>query len=110
MQRRSFLRNSLLSTGALAVTGSLSARNQINPSLKFKLDYAPHDGMFSASAGGDFIDQIKYMHDLGFRSIEDNGMAGRSTEQQTKIGETLAKLGMRMGVFVVPKGGNGANT
>ncbi|WP_114790784.1 TIM barrel protein [Niabella yanshanensis] len=110
MQRRSFLRNSLLSTGALAVTGSLSARNQVNPSLKFKLDYAPHDGMFSTSAGGDFIDQIKYMHDLGFRSIEDNGMAGRSTEQQTQIGETLAKLGMRMGVFVVPKGGNGANT
>ena len=110
MQRRLFIRNSLLSTGALAVSNSLSAKPQVEPSSKFKLDYAPHDGMFSASAGGDFIDQIKYMYDLGFRSIEDNGMAERPVEQQTKIGETLAKLGMRMGVFVVPKGGNGANS
>ncbi len=31
-------------------------------------------------------------------------------EQQTKIGETLAKLGMTMGVFVVPKGGNSENS
>jgi len=74
------------------------------------LDYAPHEGMFTNSVGKDFIDQIKYMHDLGFRSIEDNGMTGRTPEMQAKIGETLAKLGMRMGVFVVPKGGNGANT
>jgi hydroxypyruvate isomerase len=29
---------------------------------------------------------------------------------QSKIGETLAKLGMSMGVFVLNKGGNGANT
>lgn len=57
-----------------------------------------------------FLDEIKYMYDLGFRSIEDNGMPGRSVEDQTKVGELLAKLGMRMGVFVVPKGGNGANT
>lgn len=76
----------------------------------FKLDYAPHQGMFAASAGKNFLDEIKYYHDLGFRSIEDNGMPGRSVDEQTKIGELLAKLGMRMGVFVVPKGGNGANT
>ena len=76
----------------------------------FNLNYGPHDGMFKNSGGNDFIDQIKYMYDQGFRSIEDNGMTGRSTDQQTKIGETLAKLGMTMGVFVVPKGGNGENT
>lgn len=76
----------------------------------FNLDYAPHYGMFTNTVGKDVIDQIKYMYDRGFRSIEDNGMAGRTPEMQSKIGETLAKLGMRMGVFVVPKGGNGANT
>ncbi len=76
----------------------------------FHMDYAPHDGMFGNSAGKDFIDQIKYMYDKGFRSIEDNGMTGRTPQMQSKIGETLAKLNMRMGVFVVPKGGNGANT
>ncbi len=66
--------------------------------------------MFKNNGGNDFADQIKYMYDQGFRSIEDNGMTGRSVEQQDKIGATLAKLGMRMGVFVVPKGGNGENS
>ncbi len=66
--------------------------------------------MFKNSAGADIIDQIKFAYDLGFRSMEDNGMTGRSTDVQTKIGETLAKLGMKMGVFVVDKGGNGQNS
>src|SRR5699024_11701429 len=54
--------------------------------------------------------EIRYMHDLGFRSIEDNGMYNRSIDEQKEIGQLLEKLDMRMGVFVVDKGGNGANT
>ncbi len=42
--------------------------------------------------------------------MEDNGMVGRSKDMQQKIGDTLAKLGMKMGVFVVDKGGNDANS
>jgi hydroxypyruvate isomerase len=41
------------------------------------------------------------MHEMGFRALEDNGMMDRSVEVQTKVGETMAKLGMTMGVFVV---------
>lgn len=67
----------------------------------FNLNYAFHDGMFKNHGGNDFIDQIKYAFDMGFRSIEDNGMMARPVEQQKKIGETLAKLGMTMGVFVI---------
>ena len=111
MHRRSFLKNSVLTGSSLALTTSLFAHEtKVKNDTTFKLDYAPHEGMFSNLAGNNFIDQIKYMHERGFRSIEDNGMSGRTPEQQSKIGETLAKLGMRMGVFVVPKGGNGANT
>ena len=44
---------------------------------------------------------IKYAHSMGFRAIEDNGMMGRTPEMQQKIGDTLASLGMHMGVFVV---------
>jgi hydroxypyruvate isomerase len=43
---------------------------------------------------------------MGFRSIEDNGMMGRPEAQQKKIGETLASLGMQMGVFVIDGGDN----
>jgi hydroxypyruvate isomerase len=116
MQRRNFLQNSILA-GASTLVGSSVIAGEHNPQSSeknaektFNLNYAPHDGMFQNNGGKDFVDQIKYMYDQGFRSIEDNGMTGRSVEQQTKIGEALAKLGMVMGVFVVPKGGNGENT
>ena len=116
MKRSDFLKNSSLLVGASLMTNPLtasektSATQEIAAGQPFKLDYAPHQGMFSSSAGKNFLDEIKYMHDLGFRSIEDNGMPGRSVDEQKKIGDLLAQLGMRMGVFVVPKGGNGANS
>ncbi len=113
MQRRKFLSGtalagaSLLTGTAALATGSSKEQLAAKP---FNLDYAPHAGMFRNSAGDDFLEQIRFMHDQGFRSIEDNGMIGRDTAMQTRIGELLAKLNMRMGVFVVDKGGNGANT
>ncbi|MFT3748150.1 MAG: TIM barrel protein [Agriterribacter sp.] len=118
MQRRNFLQNGLLA-GVSAIVGTsvlgndnttVNTHTNTKAEKTFNLNYAPHDGMFKNNGGADFIDQIKYMYDQGFRAIEDNGMTGRPLEQQTKIGETLAKLGMTMGVFVVPKGGNGENT
>ncbi|MBD3661302.1 MAG: xylose isomerase, partial [Arenibacter algicola] len=66
--------------------------------------------MFKNLAGDDLIDQINFMADQGFTAFEDNGMMGRDVATQTKIGETLAKRGMTMGVFVIDKGGNMANT
>lgn len=104
MQRRNFLKNSLLTTAAVAAgtTATLADNNPASSTArKFKLKYAPHFGMFENSAGKDLIDQLKFMHDQGFTAMEDNGMMGRTPEMQSKIGETMAKLGMTMGVFVV---------
>lgn len=72
----------------------------------FKLKYAPHFGMFKASAGEDLLDQLRFMADAGFPALEDNGLMKRPVEVQTQIGETLAKLGMTMGVFVIDAGDN----
>jgi len=112
MKRSDFIKSGAALVGGAVLLGNdtMAKETYQHKDNVFKLDYAPHQGMFSASAGKNFVDEIKYMYDLGFRSIEDNGMPGRSVDEQNKIGETLAKLGMRMGVFVVPKGGNGANT
>ena len=105
MQRRKFVQQSLLSGAsvfaAAAVKASQHTSRKTAAEKPFNLDYAIHDGMFKNSAGAEFTDQIKYAYDMGFRSIEDNGFMGRSVEMQNKIGETLTKLGMRMGVFVV---------
>jgi len=110
MERRKFLRNSFL-TGAAAITAGYPAaigsfaENKNGISLTearpFNLPYAFHDGMFKNNGGEDFLDQIKWAHDQGFTAIEDNGMMSRAIDQQKKIGDLLAKLGMRMGVFVI---------
>ncbi|NID13735.1 hydroxypyruvate isomerase family protein [Fibrivirga algicola] len=119
-QRRDFLKTALGATGiAFAGTSATYATSIANKSAigtklaaknKFKLDYAPHFGMFENSAGKDPIDQLKFMADQGFTALEDNGMMGRDAAMQEKIGKELNRLGMKMGVFVVDKGGNGQNT
>jgi len=112
MKRSEFIRNSLLTAGAVTTGGGIThllAAEKNNAALSdktFNLDYAPHQGMFQNHAGKSFLDQIQFMYDKGFRSIEDNGYLGRPVEEQEKIGNLLAKLGMRMGVFVVDGGDN----
>ncbi len=103
MQRRSFIKNSLTTTTAIAVAGttlSATQKGQTNQH-QFKLKYAPHLGMFKNSAGDDPIDQLKFMADRGFRAFEDNGMMGREPALQEKMAAAMASLGMEMGVFVV---------
>jgi hydroxypyruvate isomerase len=106
MERRGFLRNSALAGAAVLPGMSVFANTKANELQKtFNLNYGFHDGMFAAHAGKDFIEQIKFAHEQGFRSIEDNGMMDRTPEMQAKIGDTLAKLGMQMGVFVITTNG-----
>lgn len=111
MLRRNFVKSSLgLAGAALAVGEANASDNSSMAKNNFKLKYASHFGMFQNSAGKDLIDQLKFMADQGFMALEDNGMMGRSVEEQEKIAKEMSRLGMEMGVFVVDKGGNGANT
>ena len=105
MKRRKFIQNSFL-TGFAAATASQSfatgrKEKNLTEAKPFNLDYAFHDNMFKNNGGNDFLDQIKWAYDQGFRSIEDNGMMARPADQQKRIGDLLAKLGMKMGVFVI---------
>ena len=98
--------------GPVGLKGFDSIVNNDQPAdnHEFKLKYAPHLGMFRHHAGNDPIDQIKFMADQGFRAFEDNGLMNRTPAMQEKIGNQLANLGMEMGVFVIDKGGNAANS
>jgi hydroxypyruvate isomerase len=104
MQRRDFLTTSLGAAAAAAAGGltpsALAGQLAASRDEPFRLDYAPHFGMFSASAGDDLLDQLRFMSERGFRSLEDNGMRGRPVAEQERIGSEMARLGMRMGVFV----------
>jgi len=112
MKRSEFIRNSLLTAGAIGTglgftpTSAAAQSGEALSDKTFNLDYAPHQGMFANHAGKNFLDQIQFMYDKGFRSIEDNGYLNRSIDEQEKIGALLGKLGMRMGVFVVDGGDN----
>lgn len=105
MKRRNFLRNTAI--GSLAATGltsgfSASASNtKVSNAAQFKLKYAPGFGTFKEHAGNDPIDQIKFMHDQGFRAIFDNGLMGKEPALQEKIASELARLGMDLGPFVL---------
>jgi hydroxypyruvate isomerase len=124
MTRRDFLQHATAAASALAVTTPIDtpvqaaqaagkaapqapAGARAKPSKhQFKLKYAPHFGMFKESAGEDLLDQLRFMADAGFTALEDNGLMKRPPEVQQQIGDTLAKLNMTMGVFVVDAGDN----
>jgi hydroxypyruvate isomerase len=108
IQRRNFLKNTLLGTVGLSTGTSLFAKSEAqsptNLAAKpFQLKYAPHDGMFKHNAGEDILDQLRFMSDQGFTAFEDNGMSGRDVATQEKMGKLMAKLGIDMGVFVAHK-------
>ncbi len=98
-------RKTFLTAGATAVVSPLAgtegAAALAAPQKKFQLKYAPHFGMFGNSAPGGPIEELKYIANQGFMALEDNGMKGRSVEEQTKIGAEMARLNLAMGVFVV---------
>ncbi len=100
--RRTFLTAATAATAAasLAVASSGVAAAQENTSKKFSMKFAPHPGMFKASAGKDVIDQINFCHEQGFTAFEYNGIKKETEQKQQKIGDTLKQNGMEMGVFV----------
>ena len=101
MQRRNFLASGLAAVGGILASQSpQSSADETVQKHRFKLKYAPHFGMFRASAGRGEIDQLKYAADRGFTAWEDNGLKNKPVELQEKIGKTMESLGMRMGVFV----------
>lgn len=85
---------------------SIASSEGIKKRAPFNLDFAPHFGMFKNSAGDDIFDQLRFMADQGFRSLEDNGLLKRTVADQEKLGKLLSDLNMRMGVFVIDGGDN----
>jgi hydroxypyruvate isomerase len=110
MNRRNFVKRGVMTAASASTMAVAFGRENgfpgAAPETPFKLNFAPHEGTFKNNGGASLVDQIKFMHDMGFRAIEDNGMLKRSKEEQDKIGSTLTKLGMTMGVFVVDGGDN----
>jgi hydroxypyruvate isomerase len=102
--RRTFLTAGAGAAAALA--GAANAKPAKTANRPFQMMYAPHFGMFKEHAGADLVSQLEFMADQGFKALEDNGLMGRPVEDQQRIGDTLARRGMTMGVFVIDGGDN----
>ncbi len=102
--RRTFVQSALVAGAGAAVWPfarlGAAAEPQAKPARSFRLAYAPHFGMFQQHAGPDLVAQLEFMAAEGFTALEDNDMRGRPVEVQERIGQTLTRLNMRMGVFV----------
>ncbi|MEN6561335.1 MAG: TIM barrel protein [Acidobacteriota bacterium] len=102
--RRDFLKAAALGSAALTVApfaGGAQAGPAAGKGAGFKLKYAPSLGMFEASAGKNFIDQLKFMGDQGFTAWFDNGLMGRPAAEQEALARESSRLGLTIGPFVV---------
>ncbi len=101
MNRRDFI----ASTGVIGAAATMgfgqtkTGTTRVDKPLSVK--FAPHFGMFRHHAGDDPIAQLEFAADSGFTAWEDNGMGGRSPEDQTRIAQAMERLGIEMGVFVL---------
>ena len=103
MNRRNFTQTALMLGMGVASAPSIFAQTGAMATHQFNLKYAPHLGMFKHSAGEDPIDQLNFMADQGFTAFEDNNMHTRSEAMQEKMGATMQKRNLAMGVFVAYK-------
>ncbi|MEM1353769.1 MAG: TIM barrel protein [Planctomycetota bacterium] len=108
MKRREFLASGAAAAAALTASGIAQADDSKQAPAedhdghggRFKLKYGPSPGQFKHHAGDDYLDQIQFAADQGFRGWEDNGLARRDPALQEAIGKKLKDNGMTMGVFV----------
>lgn len=105
VDRRGFVQ-SMAATGAALALGTpsfahaTSSDAHMHTQRKFKLNYAPHFGMFTEHSGQDLVAQLEFMASEGFTAFEDNDLKRRSVADQERMGKAMARLNMRMGVFV----------
>lgn len=101
MDRRTFVSSTVVAGAGLAASGFPAPAPALGQQRRqFKLAYAPHFGMFTQHSGPDLVAQLEFMRSEGFTALEDNTLKSRSVADQERIGATLDRLNMRMGVFV----------
>jgi hydroxypyruvate isomerase len=102
MERREFVAATVSGSAAALFGTAIGETMSTDESQqrKFKLNYAPHPGMFREHAPGGVVAEIDFMASEGFTALEYNGLKGRPVAEQEAIGAALARHNMKMGVFV----------
>ncbi|MDB4618286.1 sugar phosphate isomerase/epimerase [Akkermansiaceae bacterium] len=103
MNRRHF---SQLSLATLATSAAFADHHGAKKGEPFKAKFAPHPGLIPTGPGrkDDYIEQLQFAYDLGFRAWEDNGFFGQKPETQEKVAAFMKEKGMEFGVAVISNG------
>jgi len=99
MKRRTF---SKLIAASLVARASAQGF-QLPGAAPFHMRFGPHPGLLPG-APKDYIDDMKFALDHGFRAWEDNGLIGRNSGVQEKIAGFAGKNDMLLGVAVITTG------
>ncbi|ANH79826.1 hypothetical protein A8C56_01515 [Niabella ginsenosidivorans] len=111
MERRNFIKKAaaaggtaMLGLGATSRAASFMKemtgdKKSISNRAKFRLKYAPGLTLFSAYAGKDPVDNMKFIADQGFRAVFELGMVNLPAATQEKIANAAARLGLEMAEF-----------
>lgn len=99
MKRRQF--TALCASTALGSLGSAySADSKVQPFLSA---FAPHPKQLP-TAPKDYLEQLQFAYDLGFRAWEDNGLLKRTPKLQQQVGDFCREKGIKLGVTVICNG------
>ena len=102
LNRREFLAAGIATSSVLPTMSNVFAETKSKPSIRpgrFRLNYAPHFGMFRCSAGDDLTDQIRFMAENGFSVFEDSELGRRHPSTQNQLHKEIDRHGMSMGLF-----------
>jgi hydroxypyruvate isomerase len=107
MERRKFVGAAVAAAAGAALPGAARAAvtapggraRRAGAAPPFTMKFAPHFGMFTAHAGDDPVAELRFMHEQGFRAVEDNLMRKRPLEMQERIGAEVKRLGMEVGLI-----------
>jgi hydroxypyruvate isomerase len=77
------------------------APTRAGAAARFRLNYAPSFGQFTAHAGKELLGQIEFAAAEGFTAMFDNRIMARPIPDQELIARELAKRGMMLGPFVL---------
>ncbi|MEM7383979.1 MAG: sugar phosphate isomerase/epimerase family protein [Verrucomicrobiota bacterium] len=102
MNRRTFT----MLAGSAALATAAPAEDKKSPGVTpYKMGFAPHPRMLPTGPK-DYLDQLQFAHDHGFRAWEDNGLTRQDPRLWEKVGEFMKDKKMALGVSVIT-GGHG---
>ncbi len=101
-ETQKFFKTGLLGASATLMDNPFDLVGQSKTqSTNFKLNYAPHAGMFKSSAPNGELNELDFMHEAGICAIADNEMRNRYVDFQNQFATRMQKHNMTMGFLPI---------